>query len=98
MKFEDVKRIGVLGGGVMGGGIATNGLNCALLGWSVADAELTSTGSAASGDWEAQTMDAGLVTVGYAGGCLWAGPSAGRDAVVIGAEVKFTTGFTGAKR
>jgi hypothetical protein len=43
-------------------------------------------------------MDAGLVTVGYAGGCLWAGPAAGRDAVVIGAEVKFTTGFTGAKR
>lgn len=82
----------------LGGGIATNGINCALLGWSVADAELTSTGSAASGDWEAQSMDAGLVTVGYAGGCLWAGPEAGRDAVVLGAEVKFTTGFTGAKR
>ncbi len=83
----------------LGGGIATNGLNCALLGWSVADAELTSTGSAQSGDWEAHQMDAGLVTVGYAGGCLWAGAANGRtDAIVVGAEVKFTTGFTGDKR
>ncbi len=83
----------------LGGGIATNGLNCALLGWSVADAELTSTGSATTEDWEAQEMEAGLVTVGYAGGCLWAGSAASRsDALIIGAEVKFTTGFTGAKR
>lgn len=83
----------------LGGGIATNGINCALLGWSVADAELTSTGSSATGDWEAEQMEAGLVTVGYAGGCLWAGADASRsDALIIGAEVKFTTGFTGAKR
>ncbi len=81
----------------LGAGIASNGINCALLGWSVADAALTNTGSAASGDWQAQRMDAGLVTVGYSGGCLWAGPAADRGAV-IGAEVKFTTGFTGARR
>ena len=79
--------------------IATNGINCALFGWSVADAEFTSTGSASSGDWEARSMDSGLVTVGYAGGCLWAGSSGDRsDALVVGAEVKFTTGFTGARR
>ncbi|MEZ4362874.1 MAG: hypothetical protein R3B48_21970 [Kofleriaceae bacterium] len=83
----------------LGGGIATNGLNCALLGWSVADASLTTTGSAQDGDWEAQSMDAGLVTVGYSGGCLWAGAAGERtDAVIVGAEVKFTTGFTGTKR
>lgn len=83
----------------LGGGIATNGINCALFGWSVADAELTSSGAAHSADWEAHSMDAGLVTVGYAGGCLWAGASGDRtDALVVGAEVRFTTGFTGDKR
>jgi hypothetical protein len=83
----------------LGGGIATNGINCALLGWSVADATLTSTGSASTENWVAKTMDAGLVTVGYSGGCLWAGAASGKiDAAIIGAEVKFTTGFTGQKR
>jgi hypothetical protein len=83
----------------LGGGIATNGINCALFGWSVADADLTSVGSAADGDWEAQEMEAGLVTVGYAGGCLWAGSDGTRtDAAVVGAEIKFTTGFNGTKR
>jgi len=44
-------------------------------------------------------MDAGLVTVGYSGGCLWAGAAGDRDqAVVLGAELKFTTGFTGARK
>jgi len=82
----------------LGGGIATNGFNCALLGWSVADADLTSGGSADTDDWTAIAMERGLVTVGYAGGCLWAGdPDADGDleALVLGASVRFTTGFTG---
>jgi hypothetical protein len=83
----------------LGGGIATNGINCALFGWSVADASFTSTGSASAGSWEAKTMDAGLVTIGYSGGCLWAGAAGGKtEAAIIGAELKFTTGFTGKKR
>lgn len=85
----------------LGAGIATNGINCALLGWSVADASLDTTGSAADGDWEAVGMSAGLVEIGYAGGCLWAGdPNMDGDleALVLGASIKFTTGFTAAKR
>lgn len=83
----------------LGAGIATNGINCALLGWSVADASLTNTGSADDGNWKATSMDAGLVTVGYSGGCLWAGAAGDRNqAVVLGAELKFTTGFTGDRK
>lgn len=81
----------------LGGGIATNGINCALLGWSVADAHLDTVGSAADGDWAATGMSAGLVEIGYAGGCLWAGdPDMDGDleALVLGASIKFTTGFT----
>ncbi len=46
-------------------------------------------------------MDAGLVSVGFAGGCLWAGdPDMDGDleALLVGASVKFTTGFTGQRR
>jgi hypothetical protein len=85
----------------LGGGIATNGINCALIAWSVADASFENIGTAAGGDWEAVAMDAGLVTIGYAGGCLWAGdPDMDGDleALVLGASIKFTTGFTGSKR
>jgi hypothetical protein len=84
----------------LGGGIATNGINCALLGWSVADADLGTVGSAETEDWEAIAMDRGLVTVGYAGGCLWAGDpnmDGELEALVLGASVKFTTGFVGDK-
>jgi len=83
----------------LGGGIVTNGLNCAMLGYSVADADLETSGSAAGGDWEATEMDAGLVTIGYAGGCLFAGTVNNENqALLVGAELKFTTGFTGQKR
>jgi hypothetical protein len=84
----------------LGGGIATNGINCALLGWSVADATLDTTGSATAEEWEAHSMSDGLVTVGYAGGCLWAGDpdmDGELEALVLGASIKFTTGFTGDK-
>jgi hypothetical protein len=82
----------------LGGGIATNGLNCALLGWSVADADLETIGTADDGDWSAIAMNRGLVEVGYAGGCLWAGDpdmDGELEALVLGASIKFTTGFTG---
>lgn len=85
----------------LGAGVATNGINCALLGWSLADADLVTTGSADGGDWEATEMEAGLVTAGYAGGCLWAGDpdmDAELEAIVLGASIKFTTGFTGTRR
>lgn len=82
----------------LGGGIATNGINCALLGWSVADAELDNIGTADDGDWTSVAMDRGIVELGYAGGCLWAGdPDMDGDleALLLGASIKFTTGFTG---
>jgi hypothetical protein len=83
----------------LGGGIVTNGINCAMLGYSLADADLVTTGKA-EGQWEATAMQAGLVTIGYAGGCLFAGtaPDGSTQALLAGAELKFTTGFTGAKR
>jgi hypothetical protein len=84
----------------LGAGLATNGVNCALLGWSVADAQLDTTGSADGDDWQAVGMSAGAVEVGYSGGCLWAGDAdrdGDLDALLAGATVRFTTGFT-AKR
>ncbi len=84
----------------LGGGIATNGVNCVLLGWSLADAELITTG-AGSDDWQATDMVNGLVEVGYAGGCLWVGDpdaDAELEAMILAASVRFTTGFTGERR
>jgi hypothetical protein len=45
-------------------------------------------------------MDNGIVTVAYAGGCLWAGDpnlDGQLEALLIGASVKFTSGFTGVR-
>ncbi|MBA3459523.1 MAG: hypothetical protein H0T46_06155 [Deltaproteobacteria bacterium] len=82
----------------LGGGVVTNGINCAMLGYSVADADLVSTGRNEE-DWEATQMKAGLVTIGFAGACLFAGQMSGTDqAALVGAELEFTTGFTGAKQ
>jgi hypothetical protein len=69
-----------------------------MLGYSVTGATLVTTGKA-SGAWEATAMQAGLVTIGHAGGCLFAGPTPDGDtqALLAGAELKFTTGFTGTK-
>lgn len=101
---EEVETFGVIGESgdtfrlYLGGGIATNGLNCALLGISLADAYLGTEGTPGSPDWRAYSMDAGLVTVGYAGGCLWAGDpnmDGELEALLLGASVTFTTGFTG---
>jgi len=82
----------------LGGGVVTNGINCAMLGYSVADATLVTSGKASS-MWDASAMHAGLVTIGYAGGCLFAGaaPDGSTQALLASAELKFTTGFTGTK-
>jgi hypothetical protein len=82
----------------LGGGIVTNGINCAMLGYSVADADLDNTGTAGM-DWEATGMSAGLVTIGFAGACLFQGTMDNTTTtVLVGAELKFTTGFTGSKQ
>jgi hypothetical protein len=82
----------------LGAGIVTNGINCAMLGYSVADADLVTSG-AKGADWEATAMQSGLVTIGYAGACLFAGPApdGATQALLAAAELKFTAGFTGTK-
>jgi hypothetical protein len=85
---------------LLGAGIATNGVNCVLLGVSVASADLVSEGASGTADWRSVQMQNGEVTTAYSGGCLWAGDpdmDAQLEALVIGASVKFTTGFAGAR-
>ncbi len=82
----------------LGAGIATNGINCAMLGVSLADASLVNEGEPGEEDWRSVEMSAGLVTVGYGGACLWAGDpdmDQGLEALVLGASIEFRTGFTG---
>jgi hypothetical protein len=104
IRIRETERFGVIGEDgdsfrlYLGAGIATNGFNCALLGFSVADAEIETSGSAEDGDWEATAMSDGLVTVGYAGGCIWAGDPDMDDeleTILAGASITFRTGFTG---
>jgi hypothetical protein len=104
IEIDQSERFGVIGEAgesfrlYLGAGIATNGINCALLGYSLADADLDTTGSAKGGDWEAIGMEDGLVTVGYAGACVWAGDvdmDADLEALLAGASITFRTGFTG---
>jgi len=106
ISVQNAERFGVIGETgesfrlYLGAGVVTNGLNCALLGWSLADADLETTGTSVDGDWEATAMNSGLVTIGYAGGCLWAGDpnlDGQLEALLVGASVKFTTGFTGVR-
>lgn len=85
---------------LLGATAATNGVNCALLGVSLAAADLDLIGSAETNDWEAVGMMNGEVTTGYAGGCLWAGDPDEDDeleAMVLAATITFTTGFDGTK-
>lgn len=84
----------------LGAGIASNGFNCALLGVSFADADLLTAGGPDEASWEAEEMASGLVTVAFAGGCLFAGNvdmDPGLEALLVGASIKFTTGFTGTR-
>ncbi len=81
----------------LGGGIVTNGINCAMLGYSLADADLV-TEDRNTPDWIATEMERGLVTIGYSGACVFVGNVDGtNEALLVGAEVKFTTGFTGSR-
>jgi hypothetical protein len=70
-----------------------------MLGSSVADATRVTTGKS-SGAWEATAMQAGLVTIGGAGGSLFAGtaPDGDTRALLAGAELKRTAGFTGTQQ
>ncbi len=104
IRVSETERFAVIGESgdsfrlYLGAGIATNGINCALLAFSLADAELETTGSAADGDWEATAMHDGLVSIGYAGGCVWAGNTDSDpelEAILAGASITFRTGFTG---
>ena len=64
---------------------------------SAVSASEGSRGSAETEDWTAEEMREGRVVAAYGGGCLWAGDPDGDDeleALVLGASVKFTTGFT----
>lgn len=82
---------------LLGGTAASNGVNCVLLGISVAEADLDNVGSAAGNDWESVGMSRGVVRTGYAGGCLWAGePLVTGDvqALVLGASVTIEVPFT----
>jgi hypothetical protein len=81
----------------LGAGVATNGINCGMLGISTAHAQLINSGTAGEMDWRVEQMSPGEVVVGYAGGCLWVGDpdmDGTLEALVIGATLKFTTGFT----
>jgi len=106
IEIEEKEAFGVIGEAgesfrlYLGAGIASNGINCALLGWSVADAALESKGEETE-EWQATDMTDGVVTVAYAGGCLWlaqvdADPEL--EAAVLGASVTFTVGFTGERK
>lgn len=106
VQVTESERFGVIGETgdtfrlYLGAGIATNGINCALLGVSLADAHLENDGTAADGDWTATAMHDGLVTVAYAGGCLWAGNTdmdPELEALLVAASITFRTGFTGAR-
>lgn len=81
----------------LNGGIVTNGVNCALLGLSVARADLETT-DPESGDYRGVALANGSVITGFAGGCLWvADPDADgtTEALAVGASIKFTTHFSG---
>jgi hypothetical protein len=81
----------------LNGGIVAAGANCALLGLSVARADLETT-DPQSGDYRGVALTNGRVITGYAGGCLWvadADADGTTETVAIGASIKFTTHFTG---
>ncbi len=99
-RFGTINEAGDAWQVLLGAGFATNGINCALLGASVAAGDLTTSGSAMTEDWDASATTGDVTTV-YAGGCLWAGDpdmDAELEALVIGASVRFETGFDATKR
>lgn len=94
--FGTIDEPGENFGVLLGAGIATNGVNCVLIGGSVAEGPLTTSGTAEEGDWYVEEIRNGEVVTTYAGGCLWAGDpdmDAELEALVLGAKVRITTGY-----
>ena len=86
---------------LLGGGVVTNGYNCALLGISWAHAGLVNTGAASTMNWESTSMSDGQIKTAYAGGCIWAGDpnmDGKTAALLVGATVEITNGFTAHKQ
>jgi hypothetical protein len=83
---------------LLGAGIAGNGINCGLLGVSVAKADLVT--SDEDGEWTVDELENGEIITGYSGACLWIDDvdmDGDAEAAAVGASLKFTTGYT-AKR
>ena len=81
---------------LLGAGVASNGVNCAMLGLSVAEGELVTNRTAAEEPWTVEQVTNGQVSVGYSGACLWADDVDGDEqleAVAIGAKLIVRTGF-----
>jgi hypothetical protein len=81
-------------------GIASNGINCLLVGGSMAKGDLTTQGAEDTADWEATAAAGDVVTV-FAGGCLWAGDpnmDGELEALVLGGTLRLATGFSATKR
>jgi hypothetical protein len=79
---------------LLGAGVATNGINCGLLGVSIAKADLLTEESRDA--WTVEGMENGEIITGYSGACLWADDvdmDGDLEAAVLGATLKFTTGF-----
>lgn len=85
---------------LLGAGVASNGVNCALLGLSLARADIVSTDPALEEPWEAIALENGEVVTGYAGACLWAGDpddDGTLEALVLGATVVIRSHFSAEK-
>jgi len=79
--------------------VASNGLNCIMIGGSVADADLTTEGSAETEDWKVTSGTGDVVTV-FAGGCLWVGDpnmDGNLEALVLGGSIRLATAFSAKK-
>ncbi|MGE0784160.1 MAG: hypothetical protein AB7S26_00630 [Sandaracinaceae bacterium] len=81
---------------LLGAGFASNGVNCALLAVSAANADIMSSGAAETEDWTAEAFTSGEVVTAVAGGCLWAEYSEEDmelNALVLGASIEVRASF-----
>jgi hypothetical protein len=84
---------------LLGAGVATNGINCGLLGVSIARADLVTEETERT--WTVESLDSGEIITGYSGACLWADDvdmDGDLEAAVLGATLTFTTGFTAERK
>jgi len=83
---------------LLGAGVASNGINCGLLGVSIAKADLVTEEDGM--EWTVEQLENGEIITGYSGACLWADDvdmDGDLEAAVLGATLKLTSAFT-AKR